>query len=106
LVNCDGAEAIGSMSVQDFRSALADFHQARRQAALQEIIAHLQGKSTELLSYEEVCRKLRAAGRAERGLLPSRLVESHRQASGCIARRAGLREPRSAPRHRHGSDKP
>ncbi|MBF8285318.1 MAG: UspA domain protein [Anaerolineales bacterium] len=68
MVNCDGAEAIGSMSSQDFRSALADFHQARRQAALQEIIARLQGKSTELLSYEEVYRKLRAAGRAERGL--------------------------------------
>jgi nucleotide-binding universal stress UspA family protein len=51
-----------------FRSALEDFRRARRQAALQEIVARLQGKSVELLSYEEVSRKLKAAGRAARGV--------------------------------------
>jgi len=51
-----------------FTSAKEDFRRARQKAALQEITARLTGKSTELLSYEEVARKLRAAGQAARGL--------------------------------------
>jgi nucleotide-binding universal stress UspA family protein len=51
-----------------FTSAKEDFRRARQKAALQEIMARLTGKSTELLSYEEVARKLRAAGQAARGL--------------------------------------
>lgn len=51
-----------------FTSAKEDFRQARQKAALQEITARLTGKSTKLLSYEEVARKLRAAGQAARGL--------------------------------------
>jgi nucleotide-binding universal stress UspA family protein len=51
-----------------FISAKEDFRRARQKAALQEIVARLTGKSTALLSYEEVARKLRAAGQASRGL--------------------------------------
>ncbi|MEK7324602.1 MAG: universal stress protein [Chloroflexota bacterium] len=51
-----------------FTSAKEDFRRARQKAALQEIMARLTGKSTALLSYEEVARKLRTAGQAARGL--------------------------------------
>ncbi len=51
-----------------FTSAKEDFRRARQKAALQEIMARLTGKSTALLSYEEVARQLRAAGQAARGL--------------------------------------
>ena len=61
-------------NLRNFQNALADFHRARQQAALQEIIARLRGKSTELLPYDEVSRKLKAAGRAERGLREIPLV--------------------------------
>lgn len=43
-----------------YTRALADFREARRKAAMQEIIARITGHSTELLSYEEVRQKLRA----------------------------------------------
>ena len=55
-------------SAYEFQSAVSDFREARRQAALQEIMARLQGKSIELLSYEDVYSKLRPIGRSERGL--------------------------------------
>lgn len=38
-----------------------DFRLARRRAALQSVVARLTGKSAELLSYEDVRRKLRGA---------------------------------------------
>lgn len=41
--------------------ALNDFRQARRKAALEELLARLGGKPTELLSYEEVKQHLGAA---------------------------------------------
>jgi len=44
-------------------SAVQDFHRARRRAALERIVARLTGKSADLLSYEEVRRKLRAKSR-------------------------------------------
>ncbi len=53
---------------QRYRAAVSDFHRARQQAALQEIVARPTGKSIELLSYDEVYRKLRPTGRADRGL--------------------------------------
>ncbi len=43
-------------------SAMQDFRRARRQAALEQIMARLTGKSADLLSYEEVHRKLKATG--------------------------------------------
>lgn len=51
-----------------YQAALQDFRQAREQAALQEVISRLTGKSSALLSYEEVARKLKLAGRVERGV--------------------------------------
>jgi nucleotide-binding universal stress UspA family protein len=43
-----------------YMSAIEDFRQARRQAALERILARLRGRSAELLAYEEVRDKLRA----------------------------------------------
>ena len=55
-------------SILSFSSAVQDFRRARRQAALQEIMARLTGKSAALLSYEDVHRKLKAKGATMRGL--------------------------------------
>ncbi len=49
-------------------SAVQDFRRARRQAALEAIMARLTGKSVGLLSYEDVRRKLKARGSIARGL--------------------------------------
>jgi nucleotide-binding universal stress UspA family protein len=51
-----------------FWSAMRDFHQARRRAALEEIMARMSGKSVDLLSYEDVRQKLKARGSTPRGL--------------------------------------
>jgi nucleotide-binding universal stress UspA family protein len=56
---------------QDSRSiwaAAQDFRRARRRAVIQELIARLRGKSTGLLSYEEVRQTVKARGSAARGL--------------------------------------
>lgn len=53
---------------QSFQNALHDFTNARRKASLQEVFARLTGRSNELLSYEEVARKLRLNVRGERGV--------------------------------------
>jgi nucleotide-binding universal stress UspA family protein len=42
--------------------AVLDFRRARRQAALQQIMARLRGESVDLLSYEEVRQKLKVKG--------------------------------------------
>lgn len=52
----------------NYRAALNDFNQARLLASMQEVIARLTGKSNELLSYEEVAKKLKLNIRAERGV--------------------------------------
>jgi nucleotide-binding universal stress UspA family protein len=49
-------------------AALTDFRQARRQAALKNLVATVTGRSTELLSFETVTRQLKLTGSAERGL--------------------------------------
>ncbi len=49
-------------------TALQDFQTARNKAALQEATARLTGKSTSLLSYEDVRKKLKAEGSMEKGL--------------------------------------
>lgn len=54
--------------IESYRSAREDFRHARREAAIQGIVARFTGKSTELLSYEEVSQKLKAVGSAHRGL--------------------------------------
>lgn len=58
------------MSLQDiyYQSALNDFQNARRKAALRELVARLTGKSNELLSYDEVAQKLKLRARSERGI--------------------------------------
>lgn len=56
------------ISRQNFQNALHDFTNARRKASLQEVFARLTGRSNELLSYEEVARKLRLNVRSERGV--------------------------------------
>jgi nucleotide-binding universal stress UspA family protein len=50
------------------QSAVNDFQQAHHQAALQQIVARLTGKSIELLSYDDVLRQLKLTGRAARGI--------------------------------------
>jgi len=54
--------------MEDYSSAVNDFRRARNSAALQELIGRMTGKSTELLSYEDVRRKLRATSTVSRGL--------------------------------------
>jgi len=48
--------------------AIHDFQSARQKAAVQEVLARITGRSTQLLSYEEVAQKLRLQGRTERGI--------------------------------------
>lgn len=48
--------------------AIHDFQSARQKAAVQEVLARITGKSTQLLSYEEVAEKLKLQGRTERGV--------------------------------------
>jgi nucleotide-binding universal stress UspA family protein len=57
-----------SASDQSILSAVEDFRRARQQAALRDVLARLTGRSTELLSYDEVVRRLKTTGSAERGL--------------------------------------
>lgn len=53
----------------DRRSLVAQqFHHARRQAQLEELMARLTGQSASLLSYDEVARALRVRGKASAGL--------------------------------------
>lgn len=59
------------MNSQDrfyYQSALDDFHQARRQAAMQQLLARFTGESTELLSYDDIRKKLKVTNLRERGL--------------------------------------
>jgi nucleotide-binding universal stress UspA family protein len=53
---------------QDFQNALHDFSDARLKGLMQEVLARLTGKSNELLSYEEVAKKLKLNARSERGV--------------------------------------
>ena len=49
-------------------AAIADFRRARNQADLQEMLARLKGESTQLLSYDDVRKKLKLQSISERGL--------------------------------------
>ena len=51
-----------------FHRAVEDFQTARQRAALQEILARFTGKSSQLLSYEEVAEKLKLRVRSDRGV--------------------------------------
>jgi hypothetical protein len=45
-----------------FQMASADFQSARQKAAVQEILARITGRSTQLLSYENVAEKWKLRG--------------------------------------------
>ncbi|WP_420644414.1 universal stress protein [Candidatus Leptofilum sp.] len=51
-----------------YQAALEDFHQARRQAAMQQLLSRFTGEQTELLSYDDIRKKLKATNIRERGL--------------------------------------
>ncbi|HMD81537.1 MAG TPA: hypothetical protein VKE92_09545, partial [Anaerolineales bacterium] len=51
-----------------FQMAIHDFQSARQRAAIQEILSRFTGKSTQLLSYEDVAEKLKLRARMERGV--------------------------------------
>ncbi len=59
---------MSSQSSYYYQSALDDFHQARRQAAMQQLLARFTGESTELLSYDDIRKKLKVTNLRERGL--------------------------------------
>lgn len=51
-----------------YQAAIHDFQAAQQRAAVQEVLARITGRSTQLLSYEEVAEKLKLRVRTERGL--------------------------------------
>ena len=57
-----------SQNLYHYREALEDFHQARRQAAMQQLLSRFTGEQTELLSYDDVKHKLKVMNVRERGL--------------------------------------
>lgn len=56
------------MDFAKFGSAIEDFYRARRQAALEQILAYFTGASLDLLSYEDIRRQFPIQGQIERGL--------------------------------------
>ncbi|MBL8063032.1 MAG: ParB N-terminal domain-containing protein [Anaerolineales bacterium] len=52
----------------NFQSAIEDFRNARQRASIQEVIARVTGRSNQLLSYDDVAKKLRLQSRTERGI--------------------------------------
>jgi nucleotide-binding universal stress UspA family protein len=52
----------------DISSAVQDFHRARSKAMMKAIIARITGESIQLLSYDEVRKRLHAQNIADRGL--------------------------------------
>ena len=57
-----------SINKVNYHSALQDFNEAHLKGSLQEALARLTGKSNELLSYDEVARKLKLRARSDRGI--------------------------------------
>ena len=51
-----------------YQMAIHDFQSARQKAGIQDVLARFTGKSTQLLSYEEVAEKLKLRIRTERGV--------------------------------------
>ncbi len=52
----------------NYHLALQDFQSAHLRAKLEGVLARITGKSNELLSYEEIARKLKLQGRSDKGL--------------------------------------
>ncbi len=51
-----------------YQVALRDFHRARQQAAMRQLMSRLTGKSTDLLAYEAVARELQVLGTKQHGV--------------------------------------
>jgi len=49
-------------------SAVEDFYKAHRKASLQEIVATLAGRQSDLLRYDEILRKLHSKSQSDKGL--------------------------------------
>ena len=56
------------MTRTGFLSAIEDFHDARRKAALEQVLARLRGQPDTLFSYDEVQRLIGERSRVDRGL--------------------------------------
>src|ERR1051326_6793902 len=52
----------------EFHAAIQDFQSARQRAGMEEVLARVSGKSNELLSYEEVAKKLKLRARSDAGV--------------------------------------
>jgi len=52
----------------NYEIAIQDFKRARKQAAVQQLLAQLTGRSNELLAYDDVYKQLGGAGAIERGI--------------------------------------
>ena len=60
---------MNKLSEANYQIAVRDFQRARKEAAIQQILSRLQGRSNKLLCYDDVRRHLRATGKPiERGL--------------------------------------
>lgn len=57
-----------TMHPPTYSLALDDFQRARRKAAMEQLLARFSGRSTDLLSYEELRQQLRVVNQAPRGL--------------------------------------
>ncbi|MCB0224805.1 MAG: universal stress protein [Anaerolineae bacterium] len=53
---------------KELSTAVQDFHQARRQATLQEMMARFTGQSTKLLSFNDISQKLKPTDAVEKGI--------------------------------------
>ncbi len=51
-----------------FRAAIYDFQSAHQRAGLEEVLAHVRGRSNDLLSYDEVAQKLKLRARSDAGI--------------------------------------
>ncbi len=56
------------VSEQSVTLAIQDFRRARRQAAMRQMLHRMQGKSDQLLAYNEVCDLLKITDTVERGV--------------------------------------
>lgn len=59
---------MSELRATDVAAAVADFRKLRRQADIERLLASVTGKSADLLSFEDVRRKLRATAVSERQL--------------------------------------
>jgi nucleotide-binding universal stress UspA family protein len=57
-----------SLLPDSYHSAVQDFQSARQRASIQEVLARITGKSTRLLSYDDVAEKLKLRARSDRGV--------------------------------------